>query len=342
MSAPLAPFRVKEWRDVTREIFRDQIMPANQPAVLKGLVADWPAVLAAKTSDEAIAEYLARMDAGKPITILTGGPEIGGRFFYTEAMDGLNFRRQPTRLIEALKGLLAFRSSPEPPALAVQSIPTEGALPGFAGANPQPLLEDALAAPRIWLGNAIVTATHFDMNYNIACAVAGRRRFTLFPPEQLKNLYLGPLEFTPAGPPVSLVDIANPDLARFPRFQEAWASAQSAELEPGDAIYIPYFWFHNVESLDRFTVLVNYWWNEPRTVMGRPLEALLHALASLRGLSAEEGRIWREVFDHYVFQVHGDPVAHIPPERHGSLGEMTPEHLARVREILIAALGGRP
>lgn len=338
MTAPVAPFRVREWRDVTREVFRDEIMPAGQPALLKGLVADWPAVAAAKASDEARADYLVAFDARKPVTILTGGPEIGGRFFYTDDMGGLNFRRQPTALVEALKGLLAFRSSPQPPALAVQSIPTESALPGFAAANPQPLLDEALAAPRIWIGNAIVTATHFDMNYNIACAVAGRRRFTLFPPEQLKNLYLGPLEFTPAGPPVSLVDIAAPDLERFPRFADAWETAQSAELEPGDAIYIPYFWFHNVESLDPFSVLVNYWWNEPRAVMGRPLEALLHALAAIRELSPTERAVWRKVFDHYVFQTNGDPVAHIPPDRRGSLGEMTPEHLAHVRQILISAL----
>ena len=338
MSAPAAPFQVREWRGVTREIFREEIMPAGQPAVLKDLVIDWPAVAAGRTSDEAMADYLARLDARKPVTILTGGPEIGGRFFYTDDMGGLNFRRQQTTLLEALKGLLAYRPASEPPALAVQSIPTESALPGFAAANPQPLLDETLAAPRIWIGNATITATHFDMNYNIACAVAGRRRFTLFPPEQLKNLYLGPLEFTPAGPPVSLVDIAAPDLARFPRFAEAWAVAQGAELEPGDAIYIPYFWFHNVQSLDPFSVLVNYWWNEPRAVLGRPLEALLHALAAIRELSPEERGVWREVFDHYVFQTNGDPVAHIPADRRGSLGEMTPEHLSRVRQILIGAL----
>ena len=200
-----APVRTREWRDVTRDTFRDEIMPANQPAILKGLVAHWPATRAGQTSDEAMAGYLMGLDAGKPVTILNGGPEIGGRFFYTDDMGGLNFRRRSVPLGQALKALLSFRQSPEPPALAVQSTPTAAALPGFSEANGQPLL-DAEVGPRIWIGNAITTATHFDMNYNIACAVAGRRRFTLFPPDQLKNLYLGPLEFTPAGPPVSMVD----------------------------------------------------------------------------------------------------------------------------------------
>jgi hypothetical protein len=337
MALSPAPAQTRPWRDVTAETFRDEIIPANAPAILKGLVADWPAVAAARASDEAMARYLRDLDNGKPLKVLEGGPEIGGRFFYTDDMTALNFHRRAMTLREALDALLSLRDAADPAALAVQSTPTDTILPGFTAANRQPLL-DAAVEPRIWIGNAITTATHFDMNYNIACAVAGRRRFTLFPPDQLKNLYLGPLEFTPAGPPVSMVDIAKPDLERYPRFAEAWATAQVAELEPGDAIYIPYFWFHNVESLDPFTVLVNYWWTEPRATLGRPLEAMLHALAAIRELSPVEREIWRGVFDHFVFQTGGDPMAHVPPERRGSLGEMTPEHLARIRAILVATL----
>ncbi len=337
MTLSPAPSPVREWRGVDRETFRDQVMPAGQPAILKGLVSDWPAVVAARTSDETLAGYLARLDAGKPLTILTGGPEIGGRFFYTDDMGGLNFRRRQTTLAEALRGLLGFRTVAEPPALAVQSTPTAAALPGFAEANPQPLL-DASVGPRIWIGNATITATHFDTTYNIACAVAGRRRVTLFPPDQLKNLYLGPLDPTPAGPPVSLVDIDRPDLDRFPKFAQAWAQGQVADLEPGDALYIPYFWFHNVQSLDPFSVLVNYWWNEPRAVLGRPLEALLHALAAIRELSPSERDVWRGVFEHFVFGADADTLAHIPSDRRGALGEMTPEHIERIRQILIGTL----
>jgi len=329
--------RTREWHNVDRTVFREQVMPSERPAILRGLVRDWPAVSAGRTSDEAMADYLLSLDAGRPVTVLHGGPEIGGRFFYSDDLTGFNFTRSNVLLKEALTALLALRSDPNPPAIAVQSTPTESALPAFTAANPQPLLDPSVG-PRLWIGNAITTATHFDMSYNVACAVAGRRRFTLFPPHQLKNLYLGSLEITPAGPPVSLVDIAKPDLERFPRFEEAWATAEIAELEPGDGLYIPYFWFHNVESLDPFTMLVNYWWNEPRASLGRPLEALLHAMATLRELSPAERDIWREVFDHFVFQTHGDPAAHIPPALRGSLGEMTPQNIARIRKILVGAL----
>jgi len=93
----------------------------------------------------------------------------------------------------------------------------------------------------IWLGNRTCIAPHFDNTENLACVVGGRRRFTMFPPEQIRNLYVGPLDLTPAGQPISLVDVRNPDLSRFPRFAEALAAAEVAELAPGDCRLHPRF-----------------------------------------------------------------------------------------------------
>ena len=56
----------------------------------------------------------------------------------------------------------------------------------------------------------------------------------------MANLYPGPLENTPAGAVVSMVDFDDPDLERFPRFPQAMAEAWVADLEPGDAIYITF------------------------------------------------------------------------------------------------------
>ncbi|AGH44341.1 cupin-like domain-containing protein [Paraglaciecola psychrophila] len=85
----------------------------------------------------------------------------------------------------------------------------------------------------------MTVAPHFDEASNIAVVAAGKRRFTFFPPEQIKNLYIGPLDFTPSGQPISLVNLRDPDLKRFPRYEEAYKNAMSVELNPGDAIYIP-------------------------------------------------------------------------------------------------------
>jgi Cupin-like domain len=94
-------------------------------------------------------------------------------------------------------------------------------------------LFDAGILPRIWLGNRITTPTHVDEWNNVGCVVAGRRRFTLFPPEQIGNLYIGPLDFAPTGASMSMVSLRDPDFARYPKFRDALAAAQTAELGPG-------------------------------------------------------------------------------------------------------------
>ncbi len=266
------PAKIREWRGVDAAVFRNEIRPANQPAVLKGLVRDWPAVQAGRASAKALCDYLMRFDRERPFTVLFGPAAIGGYFFYRDDMSGLNFERRQELLAGTLSHLLSCADDPHPARHrdTIDSGHTTEYLPGFAEENTLSLLE-ASAVPRIWLGNAVETAAHFDPQDNIACVIGGRRCFTVFPPDQISNLYVGPLEFSPGGTPVSMVNIAAPDLERFPRFQNALERAQTAELEPGDAIYIPYMWWHHVRSLEPFNVLINYWWNDAVPGLASPL-----------------------------------------------------------------------
>jgi hypothetical protein len=175
----------------------------------------------------------------------------------------------------------------------------------------------------------------------VACVLAGRRRFTLFPPEQLVNLYVGPLEFTLAGQPISMVRLENPDLERYPKFREAWQHAQGAELEPGDALFIPYMWWHHVESLTAFNVLLNYWWDDQPGWLGSPFEALIHGLLSVRTLPPERRELWRKIFDHYVFQTGGEPAAHLTPQQQGIQAPITPQLAELMRAHLANLLSRR-
>jgi hypothetical protein len=195
--------------------------------------------------------------------------------------------------------------------------------------------------PRIWIGNRITVQTHFDLMENIGVCLAGRRRFTLFPPEQLPNLYAGPFELTPAGTPISLVDPLAPDLERYPRFAEAWAHARQAELEPGDAVYIPYAWWHGVEALEPLSILVNYWWKGALGTVDRTssgMDCLIHGLLNLKPRPAELRQAWAALFDHYVFRPSESDVEHIPRHRRGVLAELSPEAARRLRNLLIARL----
>lgn len=331
------PQPIAECRGMDRARFDAEIRPLRRPAVLRGLASEWPSVAAGRAGSAAAIAYLKRFAHDAPVTAIVGAPEIGGRFFYTEGLRALNFTRGQSPLEPFLDRLLRDEAAEAPYAMAVQSVPAPDLLPGFAEEN-RIALVDGEVVPRLWLGNAIRVATHYDMMENIGIVVAGRRRFTLFPPDQIGNLYMGPIELTPAGTPVSLVDLAAPDLARFPRFAEAMAHAETATLEPGDAIYIPFHWLHGVESLDAVNLFVNYWWSPARQDTGSPYDVLLHALIALRTLPEDQRAAWRVMFDHFVFRLDGDPVEHLPPEVQGVLGPVDTKMIARMRGTLIKNL----
>lgn len=324
---------IAEHAAVDRDEFQRKIRPLGQPAVLRGVAAGWPAVAAARRSDEELIAYLRRFVLDRPVAAIVGPPEIEGRFFYAEGYLALNFQRAMTSLDSFLDRLLRDRENPTPYAIAVQSEEVPVLLPGFEKENGTDLVDPTVVA-RAWIGNRIRVAPHYDLMENVGVVVAGRRRFTLFPPDQLRNLYVGPFELTPAGTPVSLVDIQNPDFERFPKLKEALEHAQTTELEPGDAIYIPFHWWHGVDSLKPVNLFINYWWNEGRADAGNPYDALLHALYAIKTLPADQREVWRTVFDHYVFAVDGNAVEHLPENARGMLGEPSPELLGRMRATL--------
>jgi hypothetical protein len=109
-------------------------------------------------------------------------------------------------------------------------------------------------------------------------------------------------------------------------------------LEPGDAIYIPSMWWHSVESLAPFNLLVNYWWELPGANAARAEAALIHALLAMEGMSAAQRRAWAVVFDHLAFRADEDPVSHIPPAVRGWLGDITPDLRDRMRNFIRASL----
>jgi len=305
----------------TGPVLDDELLQATQPVVLRGLVAHWPLVRAAQQSDAAALDYLRRFDNQATVGAWMGPPEIEGRFFYNDAFDGFNYQAGFTQLADVMARLQAHRDDPRPPALYVGSTTLDACLPGLRAENDLALgARDPLVS--IWLGNRACVAAHYDVPDNIACVAAGRRRFTLFPPEQLANLYIGPLDFNPAGQAISLVDFAKPDLERFPRFSEAMRHAQVAELGPGDAIFIPSMWWHHVQALEPVNVLVNYWWRQSPDFMDVPTQALMMALLSMRGLPAEQRKAWQQIFQHYVFDSDGTEAAHIPEAARGVLAPL--------------------
>ncbi|HEY5972372.1 MAG TPA: cupin-like domain-containing protein [Pseudoxanthomonas sp.] len=331
--------RIRELTGLDPRALPDEVLQASEPAVLRGVAAHWPVMQAGQESAEAAVAYLRGFErkGAQPVVALVGPPEINGRFFYNADLSDFNFRRENVPLGVALNTLLKYAREPNPPAIYIGSTTIDTWLPGFRNDNDF-AFGDREPLASIWIGNRTRIAAHQDVPDNLACVVAGRRRVTLFPPEQLSNLYIGPLDFTPAGQAISLVDFAAPDYARFPRFQEALRHAQMAELEPGDAVFIPSMWWHHIEALEPFNVLVNYWWRQTPAWMDTPMNALMLAIMTVRDLPEEQRAVWEDVFRHYVFAPDETTADHIPEGARRALAPLDETKARAMRARLLQRL----
>jgi hypothetical protein len=322
------------------DAFRREIVEACQPVVMRGLVSDWPAAQRGAQSPAAFREYLSQFDAGGQVEAFFGEPRIAGKYYYGDRLQGFNFERRRMRFAEALEAIVTALGQPGSPSVYVGSVPTDQCLPGFSVQNPLPVIPPGVAA-RIWLGHASNVSAHFDAFDNVACVIAGTRRFTLFPPDAIGHLYVGPIDNTMAGQPVSLAAAASPpDDARFPLFREVREKALVAELGAGDALYIPKLWWHQIEAAAPFNGLVNYWWDTFSIGPDAPYTALLLSMITIAERPPEERKAWKAFFDHYVFRTNGHPLAHLPADQHGILGPLRQGNYGKIRARVMQLLRG--
>lgn len=334
-----APTQI-EGRQLTRERFLDEVVAGCRPVVLRGLVDDWPVVRAARDSPRALTRYLATFDAGERIEVFFGDPAIAGKYYYGEGLAGFNFERRVLPFQEAMQAVITAVDAPDGQSVYAGSAPCRECLPGFAADNVMPLLAPE-TPPRIWLGTPANVSSHYDTFDNLACVVAGRRRFTLYAPELISHLYVGPIDRTMAGPPVSLAASSAPGDERFPRFQQIRDQAWVCELSAGDALYLPKLWWHQVESLAAFNGLVNYWWDSFAVGPDAPYTSLLLAMITIAERPPLERQAWKAFFDHYVFRSDRHPLEHLPPQQRGVLGPLKPDNYANLRARIMQLLRGR-
>lgn len=326
----------------SHDIPRDVINSA-EPVVLKQLVGDWPMVQAGQISDQESVNFLKSFYNGAPTIVCKIPVENKGRMFYNKNCTQLDYESFKGRIDETLDAILEGVNKIDAPAYYIASNIIDTHLPGFSDKNaieiPREKHIDAMEERvSIWIGGATTATCHFDALDNIACCVAGKRRFTIFPPDQISNLYPGPLEPTPGGQVISLVDFKNPDFQKFPRFKDALSTAQVADLEPGDALYIPSMWWHHVESLEPYNILVNYWWDDAPSFLTSGMNALHMAMLGIRDKSAHEREAWKHIFNHYIFDGPEKSNAFIPLEARGFLHTLDRLGARKLRALLINKL----
>lgn len=336
--APAAePAAVDEAGTLDATELNARLKSSSQPFVARGIASSWPLVTAGiEQGGKGARDYLLRHARDRKFEVNVGEPGKGGRLFYDEQME-MNFRIGRAALSDIFAGIEANLDKPDAPVIYLSSLDLRDYFDGVAEANLIDL-SDRVTRDSIWIGTRTEIAPHNDIPDNLAVCAVGRRRFTLFPPETFTDLYLGPLENTPAGRPISMVDVAAPDFSRYPRFRNALAQAQAVELSPGDALFIPSMWYHHVAGLDPFNVLVNYWWRETPPYLGDPEQALLHAILAVRDLPEAARERWKLLFAHYVFSAGAEAATHLPPGKRGVLDPLDAKSAGQLRAFLLRSL----
>jgi hypothetical protein len=317
--------------------FRREVMKAGAPVLLPGAAAQWQ--LLSGETQESLIEALLAHDVGKSAEIFVGEPGIEARYYYDQSLTGFNFAREDLPFADALRRIVDGAGEGGGKTLYMGSLPCEHYLPGIEALAPLAFLP-ATVRPRFWIGHASQVACHYDQMDNVACVASGRRRFTLYPPQAIADLYVGPIDHTMAGQPVGMAAQSAPGDSRFPRFEKVRDQALVAELAPGDAIYIPKLWWHQVEALDPFNVLVNFWWDGFASGPDSPYATMLLAMIAIAERPVAEREAWKAWFDHYVFRPEEHPLSFLPEERHGILGPLSGGNYQRLRMIAMRMLRG--
>ncbi|SFA85699.1 Cupin-like domain-containing protein [Collimonas sp. OK607] len=111
-----------------------------------------------------------------------------------------------------------------------------------------------MGPPRFWLGpSGTVTPLHCDYDDNIFAQIWGTKRIFLSPPHHHEFLYPREANAILFGSPF---DPEAPDFEKFPLARQA--AMIECIMQPGEILYVPAGWYHQVRSLT-FSLSANRW-----------------------------------------------------------------------------------
>ena len=218
--------------------FLDQFYAPGRPCLIKGAIAHWPAL------ERWTPDYLRAAVGDAPVEY-QGDRQGAGDF---ELAKDRHKQRLPFRayldLIERTPGndayVTAYNSAANQAAFA----------PLMADTRP---IADYLTpgGGMLWIGPAgTFTPLHFDLTNNLLVQVTGRKHVLLVPSTQARFLYHRRHVFS------DVHDLEDPArLQRYPLARRA--TPYAVTLEPGDLLFIPIGWWHQVRALD-FSVMLTY------------------------------------------------------------------------------------
>lgn len=108
---------------------------------------------------------------------------------------------------------------------------------------------------------------HFDELENFNLQLTGAKRFILSPPGR-KNYYVRPM-LKGFGHHSDFANLLEVDMHKYPRFFHEKEKLQEAVIRPGQILYIPMGWWHQVYSLESLNINMNFWLTH-RKILQRP------------------------------------------------------------------------
>jgi len=252
------PFRVKgrvgRIENPPRDAFFNRYVAGNRPVAIKGAMADWPgrrwsAPYLAEALGDFACEAIVSVNGlypdylSKPEPMKKAAMSIAEFWERASGVGGYAPILAPGETYYIYGKPHIFKANPE--------LKRDTPLPSF-------LEGGAVSSLNLWMSSpGCVTPLHYDLTNGALCQLIGSKHVYLFAPDQRERLY----QRGPSFPGMdnferqSQVDIHHPDTERFPEFSRA--EAWECTLRPGDILFLPSNWFHEVETLE-FSVSVSF------------------------------------------------------------------------------------
>lgn len=239
------------------KIFTENFNVPRKPVIITGALSQWKA-----TSSLWNADYLAALFGHKQVDISVSQNGI----FIGTPESGFDKLRRKIQFRDFINHLTSNQSELADNFYYLQQQSIPRVFPELMEdiVFPEYFPQKNYVEPTIWIGGvANISPLHYDAMDNLFVQISGNKRFRLFDPQQTSSLY--PFPANSEIPHISQINIDNPDLGKFPNFTKA--KYYECVLAPGEILFIPVFWWHQVYSIPAYNgnlnISVNFWTKPP-------------------------------------------------------------------------------